>query len=155
MTVNTILHHAALAVAIAALAGAAFRVASPAVASGLQRLLATVVLAAAAAVIEALGLGLVGLGGSAPALFTAAIATWLATRALVPEPRVRAWEELVAWWTGLDPRLALLVGAAAGGWCAWSAWVLARPALGDDMVAFHLPEVVRWVQDGRPGAVVA
>jgi hypothetical protein len=104
-------------------------------------------------VIEALGLGLVGLGGSPPALVTAAVATWLAARAL-PAPPLRAWEELAAWWTGLDPRLALLVGAAAGGWCAWSAWVLLRPALGDDMVAFHLPEVVRWVQDGRPGAVV-
>jgi hypothetical protein len=154
MSADNFLHHLGLAVAAAALCGAAFRIASAAVPRGTQRLLATAVLAAGAAVVEALGLGLVALGGSPAALVAAAVVTWVASRFLAPAPELGARDELAAWWRALDRRSALLAGAAAGGWAAWSAWVIGRPALGDDMVAYHLPEVLRWVHDGRPGAVV-
>jgi hypothetical protein len=47
------LHHAALILAVAALAGAGFRVASLAAGRGLERAIAAIVLAVAAAVAEA------------------------------------------------------------------------------------------------------
>jgi hypothetical protein len=154
MTAGTILHHLGLAAALAALAGAGFRVASLLAPHGLERVLAAVALAAAAAVVEALALGLAALGGSSIALAAAAVATWLASRVAVASPAVGARDELTAWWSGLDRRSVLQVGAVAGAWGAWSGWVVGRPALGDDMVAYHLPEVLHWVRAGRPGAVV-
>jgi hypothetical protein len=151
---NAILHHTALALAAVALAGAGFRAASLAAPRGLERAIAAAVLAIAAAVVEALGLGLVSLGGSAAALTAAAVATWVAARLALPAPEVPAGHELGAWWRGLDGAGRAAVGAAGGAWAAWTAWVCVHPALGHDMVGYHLSEAVRWVQDGRPGAVV-
>lgn len=138
---------------MAALGAAAFRAASGLVARGVERVLATVVLAAATAVAEALALGLVALGGSAVALVAAAVVTWGVALVALPAPPVSAPDDLARWWGGLEGRVALLVAAGAGAWSGWSVWTAARPALGHDMVVYHLPEVVRWVQGGHPGSV--
>jgi hypothetical protein len=45
------------------------------------------------------------------------------------------------------------VGAAAGLWAAWTAWLFLHPALGHDMVLYHLPEAIQWVHSGHPGAI--
>jgi hypothetical protein len=148
--VSAFAHHVGLAVAVWALSAAAWRVAPGA---GLARLVGAVVLGAAAAVVEALLLGLVGLGGSSVALVVAAIVTWGAVRVAVPGRGLSAWGELLAWARGLDRVAALLLGAFAGAACAWTVWLFLHPALGHDMVLYHLPEAIQWVHGGQPGAV--
>ncbi len=46
------------------------------------------------------------------------------------------------------------MGAVGGAGAAWAAWLVHVPALGYDSVNYHLPEVVIWVRDGNPGAVI-
>jgi hypothetical protein len=154
MTAATLAHHGALVLALAALAAAGLRAASVLVPDGLQRAIAAIVLAAAAAVAEALALGLVALGGSSVALALAALATWAAAAALLPAPAVGLSGELAAWWRGLRPWHAPALGALAGASAAWGAWLLAHPALGHDMVLYHVPEAVGWVHNGRPGSII-
>jgi hypothetical protein len=122
-----------------ALAAAGLRVAPG---EGLARVVAAVALACAAAVAEAMLLGLAGLGGSSPALVLAALATWLAARLLRPGAL-----EL------RPPPVTAVTGAVAGLWGAWAAWLLLHPALGHDMVLYHLPEAIQWVHSGHPGAI--
>jgi hypothetical protein len=149
--VSAFVHHLGLAVAVGALAAGGWRVAPGA---GLERLVGAVVLAAAAAVGEALLLGLVGLGGSSVALVVAALATWgLARGAVRPARGLPAPAELLAWARGLDRLGAVALGAAGGLACAWSAWLFLHPALGHDMVLYHLPEAIQWVHGGQPGAI--
>src|SRR3954449_5629857 len=90
--------HALLGLSVAALAGAGLRAASPLAPAGLARALVAATFASAAAVAEALLLGLFALAGSTAALGVAAVATWVVARLLLPEPRVRVAEELSAWW---------------------------------------------------------
>jgi hypothetical protein len=125
-------------VAVWALVAAGLRMAPGA---GLARVVAAVVLAAAAAVAEAMLLGLVALGGSSPALVIAALATYLAVRLVRPPSGLRA------------PPVNAVVGAVAGLWGAWTAWLFLHPALGHDMVLYHLPEAIQWVHSGHPGAI--
>lgn len=113
-----------------------------------------VVLAAATAVTQALVLGLVDLGASPVALPLAAVATWLAARALVPAAGPGLAEQAAARWRSLPRSEQVLLGVLAGAWLAWSAWLVRYPALGIDSIAYHLPEVVSWVHEGNPGAVV-
>jgi hypothetical protein len=151
--VSALVHHVGLAVAVCALGGAGLRVASAAAPHGLARAVAAVVVAAAAAVAEALLLGLVGLGGSPVALVVAALATWVAARTWLPAPGLSAWDELRAWARGLDRWSAAGAGAVAGLVGAWTAWLYLHPALGHDMVLYHLPEAIQWVHSGHPGAI--
>jgi hypothetical protein len=153
--VTYVVHHAALALAVAALVAAGFRVASLAAPTGVERAIAALVLAAAAAVLEALGLGLVSLGGSAVALVVAALATWGVARIATPAPEVSGSAELAGWARGLRAGELLTLGAVGGAWVAWTAWVAVHPALGHDMIVYHLPEAVSWVHDGQPGSVVS
>jgi hypothetical protein len=148
--VSAFAHHVGLAVAVGALGAAGWRVAPGA---GLARLVAAVVLAAAAAVGEALLLGLAGLGGSAVALVVAALVTWSIAHVLVARRGLPAGAELLAWARGLDRVAAVLLGAVAGGFCAWTVWLFLHPALGHDMVLYHLPEAIQWIHGGQPGAV--
>jgi hypothetical protein len=155
MSFGDVLHHAGLVLAVAALGAAGLRAASAWVPRGLERLLAALVLAAATAAAEGLGLGLAGAGGDSVALVAAAVATWVAAARLAPPPAVAPLTELRGWWGGLGRPRAALCGAVAGVWAAWAAWLLANPALGHDMILYHLPEAIGWVHNGRPGSLVA
>jgi hypothetical protein len=152
---STALHHGLLAVATLALGGFALRLASTLAPRGLERAVIAMVFGASAAIAEALVLGLGGLGASPAALPAAAVATWLAARALLPEPETRVASELSAAWRGLTRRGRALWGAAAGVTVGWIAFFLRYPALGEDSVSYHLPSVVQWVHSGRPGTVDA
>src|SRR3954471_808320 len=145
--------HALLGLSAAALAGAGLRAASPLAADGLPRALVAATFASAAAVAEALALGLFALGGSTVALSLLAVLTWVVARALLPEPRVRLSTELVGWWRGLGTVAQGGLGALAGAAAAWAAWQLRYPALGFDTVIYHLPEIVLWIQHGTPGSI--
>ncbi|MEA2422684.1 MAG: hypothetical protein QOF55_1783, partial [Thermoleophilaceae bacterium] len=147
---SVFLHHLALAVAVWALVGAGLRVAPG---EGLAHAVAAVVLAAAAAVAEALLLGLAGLGGSSISLVVAAVVTLLAALQWAPSPPLGVGAELRAWARGLDRPPAVLLGALAGLYGAWTVWLFLHPALGRDMVLYHLPEAVQWVHSGHPGAI--
>jgi hypothetical protein len=146
--VSAFLHHLALAVATWCLFAAGLRAAP---ASGLARIVSAAVLAAAAAVAEAMLLGIVALGGSSLALFIAAVCTWLATRLWLPKPKLAA--EFTEWRRGMDLPSLTAVCAAAGLWAAWTAWLFLHPALGHDMVLYHLPEAIQWVHNGVPGSI--
>src|SRR4051794_23507853 len=98
-----VLHHALLGVSVAALVAAAVRAASPLAPAGLARVLVAAVFASAAAVAEAILLGLLALGGSPIALALAALVTWLVARASLPRPPTPLTAELVAWWRARTP----------------------------------------------------
>ena len=149
-----VVHHALLAIALLALGAAGLRVASPAAPRGLERLLAAAALAFAAAVVEALVLGLVGLSGSSAALAVAATLTWLAARR-APPPELRPLDELRAWWAALPLVPRVVAGAIAGTWAACQAWLLLHPTLGFDSVLYHLSEAAVWVGSGHAGATDA
>jgi hypothetical protein len=151
MPATYVVHHALLGLAVAGLGGAGFRAASLASPRGLPRALAAASFAAAAAVIEAMTLGLVGLGGSSAALAGAAGLTWLGTRALAPAPEIGALQDLAAWWQALAPGERIVLGALGGAGLAWTGWLLRYPAFGYDTLLYHLPEAIIWVQQGTPG----
>ena len=148
------LGHLFLAVAVCALGAAAVRAASPAAPRGLPRVVAAAPLGVGAAVVEALALGLVGLGTSPVALTLAAIVTWAAVKALAPSPEHRLRDELVDWWRGLHREWRMVAGAVAGVAIAYVGFVLRHPELGFDGIVYHLPEIALWVHSGHPGAVV-
>jgi hypothetical protein len=148
-----VLHHALLGVAMLALVAAAIRVASPLAPDGLPRVLAAAPLAVAAAVGEALVLGLAGLGGSPAALTLAAVLTWLTVRALVRAPALAPAGELRTWWLSRPVGARVMVGALAGAAAAWAFWELRHPVFGIDSEFYHLPEIVIWVQGGHTGAI--
>src|SRR5207244_244732 len=72
------------------------------------------VLVCATAVLEALALGLAGLGGSPAALTGGAVLTWLLTRRVTPDPAVSVERELLAWWALLPRGPRVAIGALAG-----------------------------------------
>src|SRR5436305_4087315 len=119
---------------------------------GLERGLAALTLGAAAAVLEALGLGLAGVGGDGVALTIAAAATWGAVRALTPRPGRGMVVELLDWVRAAGLRAALGVGGAAGVVVGWTCWQLRHPFIGGDGLIYHLPIASAWVQNGRPGS---
>jgi hypothetical protein len=147
-------HHIAFGAAAASLIAVGIRLASLAAADGLDRLLAAAALVAATAVLEALGLGLVGWGGNPVALTAAALATWVLARALVPAPAVSVPAEAARAWRSSGPIARAAVLAAAGLAAGWTAWLVAYPFLGVDALAYHLTEIVTWVRSGHPGQVV-
>jgi hypothetical protein len=152
--VISVLFHALLGLSVAALAGAALRVASLTGARGLDRALAALALGAAAAVGQALLLGLVRLGTSPVALSLAAGGTWLAARACLAAPSPRPLDELRDWWAGLGAPGRALVGAGAGALLAYTSFALRFPAIGVDGLTYHLPDVAGWVQNGSPGSAI-
>jgi hypothetical protein len=143
------------ALSVAALFGAGLRVAARTGSVGLERVVAAAVLAGAAAVIEALALGLIGLGSSPVALPLAAGATWFVAQRRLPAPRPRPRAEVAAWWKRLGERQQLAFGAAAGASVFLLAWLLFHPYISFDATIYHDPEIATWVQSGKPGTVAA
>src|SRR5437763_2639927 len=147
------LHNALLGAGVVSLAAAGLRLASPLAERGLARGIAAAVFATAAAVAEAILLGLVSLGGSTAALTVAAFATGAAAFAYLPRPVVPVGSEVLGWWRARSGIERAGAGAVAGAGAAWAAWQLPYPAIGFDSVHYHLPEMVIFVQHGRPGSV--
>ncbi|MCA1681085.1 MAG: hypothetical protein LC777_20165, partial [Actinobacteria bacterium] len=133
--------HALLGLAALALGAAALRAAAFTGADGLERIVAAAPIAAAAACLQCVVLGLAGLGSSPVALSGAAALTWLGSLRL-PAPVVSTPAELRAWW-GRQARAARgLAGAGAGLFLALCAWLLRYPYVGNDGVTYHLNTVV-------------
>jgi len=149
-----LIHHLLLVACVVLLLGAGARAASRLTDVALERLVAAVPLAASVATIEALGLGLVGLGTDPAALAIGAAAVWLGTRRLVAEAPTTLAMQLGSWWTGLSPGARLLAGALAGANLAWAVWLLRYPAFNIDSHSYHIPEVLAWVRNGTPGSVL-
>src|SRR4051812_33007447 len=116
--------HLLLAASLALLFGGGVRVASRVTEEPLQRLIAGAALAASAAVIEALALGLVGLGTTPAVLFVAALATGLGAWRLAPRASVPVTAQLAARWSGLPTWGRVAAGAIVGSWLAWTLWLL-------------------------------
>ena len=154
MTPPVVLDHALLILAVGALVAAGLRLASRLGAVGLERMLGAVTFAAAAAVLEALALGLVGLGGDGVTLTLAALATAEVVRRRTPRAAVAALEEVLEWLRVLPTRAALAFGALAGVVVGWTCWQLRHPFIGGDGLIYHLPIASAWVQNGHPGSVV-
>jgi hypothetical protein len=153
--VSSLGHHVLLALSVAALASAGLRTASLVAPRGLERAVAGATFAAAFAGLEAMGLGLVDLGGSWVALGLAAAATWAAALLALPAPALSVGAELSAWWREAPPATRIAVGAVGGAGLAWAVWLVRHPALGFDSVQYHIPEAVTWVRDGNPGAPIS
>ncbi len=147
------LHHVAFALAAAALGGAGLRVAGALGARGLELVLAAAPIAAAAAVLWALLLGLVELGGSPVALVAGAVLTWVAARTLLPDPAPR--RRLAAWWTHTTPAARATVAGAVAAGVALTFWQLRHPYISLDGLTYHLALPAAWLHEGSPGAVVA
>jgi hypothetical protein len=146
--------HVLLALTMLALGHAGLRAASTVAPAGLERLLVTVVLAVAAAVLQALALGLVDLGASAAALCGATALLWAAAMVALPAPAVRPLQELALWWRGAGGAARVAVAALAGAAGGWVVWQLANPAIGFDGSAYHYAEVAGWIANGRPGSIL-
>ncbi|MBD0281641.1 MAG: hypothetical protein ICV69_05540 [Thermoleophilaceae bacterium] len=148
-------HHVLLALAVLALGHAALRLASRIAPSGLERAVVAIVFGVAAAVLEALALGLLGLGANAVALSAAAALTWIAALALLPTPRTSVVGEVSVWWRRLGPPWRLAAGALIGSFAAWVIWQLGNPSIGFDGSVYHYAEVAGWIANGRPGSILA
>ncbi|MGI8749370.1 MAG: hypothetical protein ACR2J6_02270 [Thermoleophilaceae bacterium] len=147
--------HVLLAADTAVLAAAALRLASSLAPRGLERWLAAVPLAAVWACLQCLALGLVGLGAEPLALSLATAATLAIAWTAVPRPDCPPLEELTGWLRSLSPAGRAVLGAGLGVVAIWSAWMLRYPVIGIDGVTYHLPAVISWIQDGRPGSAFA
>jgi hypothetical protein len=152
--VEAVVHHALLAMAVAALASTALRLASLLTPRGLERAIAAAPIGVSLALIWALLLGLAELGTNTAALALSALATWLGVRALAPAPEVRLGAELREWWGALPRGARAGVGAVAALGVAYAGFVLRHPQLGVDAILYHLSDVVAWIENGRPGSTV-
>jgi hypothetical protein len=150
---HPVVHHALFGLAVASLAGAAFRVASATGATGLERMVAAAPLAAAAAVIEALVLGLVELGTDPLALTAAAAATLVAALRLAPRRGPGPRRELAGWWSARKLSERAAFAAAMGAGAVLAAWLLRHPYVGTDGIAYHLIAAIDWIREGTPGAL--
>ena len=144
-------HHVLLGLAVAALLGAGFRLASLTTPKGLDRTLAAIIYAAAIAVFEALALGAFGVGTKALPLGIVAGLTWVTAVLVLPAPDIAPGGELVAWWRRLGPRTRVALGILVGVAVAWTVWLLRHPSIGLDSNLYHYLEVARWLHDGHTG----
>ena len=151
---STAFHHALLAVAGLGILETGLRIASRVTPRGLERAIATVVIAVSIVVVETLALGLVGLGASTIALVAAASLTWAIGVVRLPAPRVRPTSELVEWWRELDWGWRAAAAALAGGGAALTAWLLRYPSIGFDSALYHYAQVAGWIENGRPGSIL-
>jgi hypothetical protein len=149
--VSLVAHHVLFGLAVAALLGTGFRLASVATPTGLERVLAAVVYAAALAVFEAIVLGRFGVGARSLPLGVVAGLTWVTAMLMLPAPEVSATSELRGAWrrTGTWARVGL--GVTGGVGLAFAVWLLRHPSIGLDSNLYHYLEVSRWLHDGGIG----
>lgn len=149
-----LIHHVVLVASAGLLLAAGLRVSSRLSDATLERLVAAAPVAASVAAIEAIGLGLVGLGTNPVALFAGAAGAYLLARRLTPVQAPPLLGQLRDWWEGLSSRGRLASGALAGAGLGWTAWLLRYPAFNLDSHSYHIPEVLAWVRNGSPGSLV-
>jgi hypothetical protein len=149
-----LVHHLLLGGSVALLLGGGVRAASRLTDDALTRAVAAATLAASVATLEALALGVVGLGTTPWVLFGGAVVAWLLAWGLVPGAGVSFGQQLGGWLESWSPLGRIAAGAAVGVWLAWTVWLLRFPAFDWDGLAYHIPEVVTWVRNGSPGSVV-
>lgn len=154
MVAQALGQHVLLGLSVASLGAAGLRVGGALGARGLPRVLAAAALAWAAAVMMALALGVVGLGGSPLALSLAAAATWALARWCLCDRSPRPRRELADWWRTRPPAARALAGALGAVALGWTAWQLRHPLIGLDGLLYHLALPAVWTQQGRPGALV-
>jgi hypothetical protein len=150
--VNAAVHHALLGLACLSLFGAGHRLAARLSDRPLDRVVAAAVFATAAAVGEAVFLGLFDMGADTTALSAAAAATYLAARLLLAEPESSTGSAALEWLRSLGARGQAAAGALTGLALLVLVWSLRYPTLGFDGAVYHLPEIARWVVDGNPGS---
>lgn len=153
MSLDSLLGAILLGAGLAALWLGAVRVASPIAPHGAERLLAAASVAAAAAVIEALVLGRIGLGTEPWALLASSIGLWALARWTLPAPAIPPAREIANRWSAADPPARVASGAAAGLLAALGAFALIEPTYDLDSVFYHLSEVTAWIENGRPGSI--
>jgi Dolichyl-phosphate-mannose-protein mannosyltransferase len=148
-----LVHQLLLAFSVLALLDTGVRLTSPALPLGLSRIVGATVLAAALAVTESLLVG--ALAGDLPAvgLATAAAVTWVAAIGVCPRPELSPVAEAAEWWRGSTTARRAAVGAAAGAFVGWAVWELQHPLLGHDMILYHLPLAMAFVQESPPGSI--
>ncbi|HYU59187.1 MAG TPA: hypothetical protein VEK39_00365 [Solirubrobacterales bacterium] len=149
----SLIDHALLALAVLALGAAGLRAGAALGAAGLLRVLAATPIAATAAALCALALGLVDLGSDPVALTLAAGGIWLAAKQSLPRPERPASAELAEEWAALPAAMRVTAGACAGALVALAAWMLHNPALVGDGLSYHVPIVVTWASAGDPPAM--
>lgn len=142
---------ALFAVSALALIDAALRVAERFTDRGLERVVAAAPLAAATAVTQSLVLGLFGLGTHPVALSAVAIATWSVIRLVVWREATRPLTQFTNWLSTLERRQLAGLGAIAAVALICIAAFVRSPYIGHDSLAYHLPEAIDWVHNGRPG----
>ncbi len=150
-----LMRHLLLVGALLTLAWAAVRLASQWADGLLERIVVVATLVAAAIVLESLALGLAGLGASPAILFAFAVLTAVLVSAATRRPGVTVGQQVAGAWLRFPARGRLALGAALGIWLAWALWLVRYPAYDFDSLSYHIPEVVAWVHNGRPGSVVA
>lgn len=148
---SLVAHHVLLGLAVAALAGVGLRLASPASPTGLERVIAATVYAAALAIVEAIALGRFGIGARALPLFAAAGLTWVTSVLVVRAPEVGLAAELRSAWRRLGTWARVGLAAAGGIVLAYAVWLLRHPSIGLDSSVYHYLEVARWLHDGGIG----
>ncbi len=148
-----ILSQLALVLAVSALLATGLRAASLASPGGSSRIIAAMVIATSLAVVQALLLGLVGLGTDPSSLLAASAVTWLVALRWLPTPQRALSDEVTRQWRGLSAFEQAALGALAGTALAWVAWLWKNPALGIDSISYHVPQIAAWVQNGRPGSI--
>ena len=153
MTIAAPLQLALLGLALAALWASASRLAGATGAAGLDRVLAAAPIAASAACIASLALGLAGIGGEPLALAAAAALGYCAAVLTLPAPAPSTGAQALAGLRAMRPAALVAVAAGAGGGLALVAWFLRHPMPGTDSLANHLPIALEWVQGGAAGSV--
>jgi hypothetical protein len=151
---TAVLHHMLLAVSLVALGAAGLRAGAALGAAGLLRVLAAVPIAATAAALETLALGLVDLGSDPLALTLGACGVWLLAVSRLSPPKSRLSVELHREWAGVSPPIRVTVAALAGIIIALTVWFLRNPALVGDGLIYHLPIVATWVTSGDPPSLI-
>lgn len=141
-----------MALAAALLLSAGWRVASRLETSGLERAAVTVTVAAAAATIETLLLGLLSLSSNGPLLLTIALVTALAARWWLPVPDLSLAQDLSIWWKSASGSTLIAVGAGVGAFCCLLVTTFLLPQFPFDATNYHYPEVIDWIHSGRAGS---
>jgi len=147
--VQALVHHALLGLGVAGLLGAAWRVADNAAPAGLARVVATAVVAAALAVLEALALGIVGAGGSSVALALAAVLTYAVAWRLIARPELSARVEVIDWWGAAKRPARAAAGAGVVLLVGWIGWQLRTRSSGRT----GSPTTCRWPRRGPSPAI--